>query len=68
MQAHTSAQVQDDLLHTKAAEQAKAARQDVLQKGGVLYAYNARKAIQRKEDDDLLEVRLAVKRAQAKAY
>ena len=58
--------------HTGAAEQARAARQSgcrqVLQKGGVLYAHNAQNAIQRKEDDDLLEAQLAVKCAQTKLY
>ena len=69
MQAYTNAEAQDDLLHIRAVKQTRAARQSrrrhVLQKGGVLYAHNARKAIQRKEDNEL-EAQLRVKPAQVK--
>ena len=72
IQGHIGAQVQEDLMHTQAAEQARAVRQGgrrrVLQRGGVLYARNARKAIKKKEDNELLEAQATVRRAQAKVH
>ena len=59
VQAYMGAQAQKELLHTHAAEQARAARQNgqrrVLQRGRALYASNAHKALKHREGDDLYE-------------
>jgi hypothetical protein len=55
-QAHLAAQVQEDLERTRAAELARANRQKrtrrSVQKGGVIYASQARAIVRKREEDD----------------
>jgi hypothetical protein len=67
-QANAGAQAQEDLLHTQAAELARATRQkrtrrSVL-KGGILYASEARSIVHQREEDEVEKADLALHRAQ----
>ena len=56
-----------DLGNSKASEKARAARQKsrrTVQKGGQLYAYQARNMVQQREEEDLQKAQIALHRAQ----
>jgi hypothetical protein len=64
----SGAQAEEDLLHTQAAEAARAARKKgrnrVVQKGGVIYVEKARHSIKVRERSDVEKAELALRRAQ----
>jgi len=68
VQALSGEQAVADLGQTKAAEKVRAARQKsrrIVQKGGVLYAHQARSMVKQKEEAELQKAEIALRRAQA---
>src|SRR5204862_2851834 len=71
VQAQTGAEALDHLQLSEAASNARKARQQqnrrVVQKGGVIYASEARKMVRKREEDDVAKAQAALSAAENKA-